>query len=34
MYHPAYVIRGAYTERAYARDFDRLADLLHAATAD
>ncbi len=34
MYHPAYVIRGAYTEQAYARDFDRLADLLRAATAD
>jgi uracil-DNA glycosylase family 4 len=33
MYHPAYVIRGAYSERAYARDFDRLADLLRA-TAD
>jgi uracil-DNA glycosylase len=33
MYHPAYVIRGAYSERAYARDFDRLADLL-SATAD
>lgn len=28
MYHPAYVIRGAYSERAYALDFDRLAELL------
>ena len=28
MYHPAYVVRGAYTERSYARDFDRLAHLL------
>src|ERR1700694_1335642 len=27
MYHPAYVIRGAYSERAYARDFEHLADL-------
>jgi DNA polymerase len=34
MYHPAYVIRGAYSERAYAHDFDRLADLLHAPTDD
>jgi len=25
MYHPGYVIRGAYPERAYARDFVRLA---------
>jgi uracil-DNA glycosylase len=31
MYHPAYVIRGAYSERAYARDFDRLADLVRDA---
>jgi uracil-DNA glycosylase len=28
MYHPAYVVRGAYTERAYARGFARLARLL------
>lgn len=34
MYHPAYVIRGAYSERAYADDFDRLAQLLHTATSD
>jgi DNA polymerase len=34
MYHPAYVIRGAYSEWAYARDFDRLADLLRTATVD
>lgn len=34
MYHPAYVIRGAYTERRYARDFKRLAKLLRTAIAD
>jgi DNA polymerase len=34
MYHPAYIIRGAYTERRYARDFRRLAQLLRAAIAD
>lgn len=34
MYHPAYVIRGAYSERAYARDFDRLADLLRTSAPD
>lgn len=34
MYHPAYVIRGAYAERSYARDFERLAKLLRAAMAD
>jgi uracil-DNA glycosylase family 4 len=28
MYHPAYVNRGAYTERAYLRDFARLGKLL------
>jgi len=28
MYHPAYVVRGAYTVRAYARDFMRLGRLL------
>ena len=33
MYHPAYVVRGAYSERAYAHDFERLAELL-TATAD
>jgi uracil-DNA glycosylase family 4 len=30
MYHPAYVIRGAYAERYYRRDFIRLAKLLRA----
>lgn len=34
MYHPAYVIRGAYSERAYADDFDRLADLLRTPAPD
>jgi len=34
MYHPAYVIRGAYSELAYASDFDRLSDLLRNAAAD
>ncbi|HEX3409607.1 MAG TPA: uracil-DNA glycosylase [Candidatus Binataceae bacterium] len=33
MYHPAYVIRGAYSERAYAQDFDRLTAWC-AASAD
>jgi uracil-DNA glycosylase len=28
MYHPAYVVRGAYPEPAYARDFERLRRLL------
>jgi DNA polymerase len=28
MYHPGYVIRGAYPEKSYARDFARLAGLL------
>ncbi|HVA41803.1 MAG TPA: uracil-DNA glycosylase [Candidatus Binataceae bacterium] len=28
MYHPGYVIRGAYAEQAYARDFARLARML------
>jgi DNA polymerase len=28
MYHPAYVIRGAYAERSYRRDFMRLARML------
>ena len=27
MYHPGYVIRGAYSERKYVRDFRRLAQL-------
>jgi DNA polymerase len=31
MYHPAYVVRGAHTERDYARGFVRLARLLRAA---
>jgi DNA polymerase len=30
MYHPAYVVRGAYSVQAYARDFMRLARLLRA----
>ncbi len=34
MYHPAYVIRGAYSERCYARDFNRLARLLLRALAN
>jgi uracil-DNA glycosylase family 4 len=34
MYHPAYVIRGSYPERHYARDFKCLAKLLRAAIAD
>jgi uracil-DNA glycosylase len=29
MYHPGYVIRGAYDARRYARDFRRLQTLLH-----
>ncbi|MEA2679244.1 MAG: uracil-DNA glycosylase, partial [Candidatus Binataceae bacterium] len=33
MYHPAYVIRGSYTERRYARDFRRLAKLLRTSIA-
>jgi len=28
MYHPAYVVRGAYPQPAYARDFERLSRLL------
>jgi uracil-DNA glycosylase family 4 len=28
MYHPAYVVRGAYPERAYQRDYARLARML------
>jgi uracil-DNA glycosylase len=34
MYHPAYVIRGSYPERHYARDFKCLAKLLRTAIAD
>ena len=34
MYHPAYVIRGSYPERHYARDFKCLAKLLRAAIGD
>ncbi len=30
IYHPGYVIRGAYSERAYARDFKRLQQLLRS----
>ncbi|MGH7781723.1 MAG: uracil-DNA glycosylase [Candidatus Binataceae bacterium] len=33
MYHPAYVNRGAYTEREYLRDFRRLARMARAARA-
>ncbi|MGH7907882.1 MAG: uracil-DNA glycosylase [Candidatus Binataceae bacterium] len=32
MYHPAYVVRGAYSAREYARDFTRLAGLLARVT--
>jgi uracil-DNA glycosylase family 4 len=32
MYHPAYVVRGAYSEKAYARDFIRLARCVHRLT--
>ena len=31
MYHPAYVIRGAYPAQAYADDFDRLAAFVRTA---
>lgn len=34
MYHPAYVIRGSYPERRYARDFKRLVKLLHTGIGD
>ena len=34
MYHPAYVIRGAYSESSYVRDFRRLAKLLRSVTSD
>lgn len=33
MYHPAYVNRGAYPERSYARDFARLARLVEELDA-
>ena len=33
MYHPGYVIRGAYPESSYARDFARLADLVRSPAA-
>ena len=32
MYHPAYVVRGAYSELAYTRDFVRLERLLRRLT--
>jgi uracil-DNA glycosylase len=32
MYHPGYVIRGAYAERRYARDFARLAKFVSHTT--
>jgi uracil-DNA glycosylase len=31
MYHPGYVVRGAYTPAAYARDFRRLARLCNGS---
>jgi uracil-DNA glycosylase len=34
MYHPAYVIRGAYAEQAYAGDFACLAELLRTSPGD
>lgn len=34
LYHPGYVIRGSYSERAYARDFVRLARILRALDTD
>jgi uracil-DNA glycosylase len=34
MYHPGYVIRGAYPERRYARDFARLAAFAAAGYSD
>jgi uracil-DNA glycosylase family 4 len=30
MYHPGYVIRGAYPEKSYRRDFARMARIVHA----
>ena len=33
MYHPAYVVRGAYSEKAYARDFMRLGRLVRELAA-
>jgi uracil-DNA glycosylase len=32
MYHPAYIVRGAYSESSYIRDFKRLAELLPSVT--
>ena len=34
MYHPAYVIRGAYAEKLYRRDYMRLARILRASPGD
>jgi hypothetical protein len=34
VYHPGYVIRGAYSEQAYARDFVRLQRLLRSLAAN
>ncbi|MGA2411785.1 MAG: uracil-DNA glycosylase [Candidatus Binataceae bacterium] len=34
MYHPAYVVRGAYPEKAYRRDYARLARILRWPAAD
>lgn len=34
MYHPAYVIRGAYAEQSYRRDFMRLARVLPSGPAE
>jgi uracil-DNA glycosylase len=34
MYHPAYIVRGAYSEGAYARDFRRVARMLAAPVVD
>jgi uracil-DNA glycosylase len=34
MYHPAYIIRGAYAERLYRRDYMRLARILRESPGD
>jgi uracil-DNA glycosylase len=34
MYHPGYVIRGAYPTRSYARDFERLRELIWSIHPD
>jgi DNA polymerase len=34
IYHPAYIVRGAYSEAAYARDFIRVARMLAASAVD